>query len=178
MKWPDSSKMMLAFESAEVERVAEEEAEEEAAEEAPVDREERSASMAMRRPNSRSGILEAAEAACCIVVRVGMDSSYVRWSRAEGKSKTRTWRSGWEKVAKDSLVGAIVRDVGTDLDLLNSKSPVPDLYSKTPSGFSNPRSGFGDQYSTMPPSSQDTTQSYRSLKAMRCTTLRCSPWTA
>lgn len=67
MKWPDSSKMTFAFESAVVE--SGEELDEE------VDDEERSDSMATRRPNSRSGILEAVEAACCIVVRVGMDSS-------------------------------------------------------------------------------------------------------
>lgn len=72
MKWPDSSKMMLAFESGDVERDVEEEAEEE---EVEVDGEERSDSRAMRRPNSRSGILEDVEAACCMVVRVGRDSS-------------------------------------------------------------------------------------------------------
>lgn len=67
MKWPDSSKITFAFESAVVE--SGEEFDEE------VDGEERSDSMATRRPNSKSGILEAMEAACCIVVRVGMDSS-------------------------------------------------------------------------------------------------------
>lgn len=59
--------MTFAFESVVVESGAELDEE--------VDGEERSDSMAMRRPNSRSGILEATEAACCIVVRVGTDSS-------------------------------------------------------------------------------------------------------
>lgn len=71
----------------------------------------------------------------------------------------------------DSCVGEIVRDVGMDLDFLNSKRPVALLYSKTLSGFSNSRSALGDQYSTMPLSSQETTQSYLSLNAMRWTML-------
>lgn len=76
-------------------------------------------------------------------------------------------------MANDSFVGEIVMDVGTDLDFLNSNSPVAPLNSNTLSGFSNSRSGFGDQYSTIPPSSQETTQSYLSLKAMRWTMLLC-----
>lgn len=69
MKYPDSSNMTLALERAVVESGEDEDEDEE------VEGEKRSDSMATRRPNSRSGILEAVEAACCIVVRVGMDSS-------------------------------------------------------------------------------------------------------
>lgn len=74
-------------------------------------------------------------------------------------------------------MGEMVRDVGTDLAFLNSKRPVEDLYSKTLSGLENSRSGFGDQYSTIPPSSQETTQLYLSLKAIRWTMLRWRFWT-
>lgn len=44
-----------------------------------------------------------------------MDSSYVRWSFAVGKSNIRIRRSGCEIVAKDSPVGEMVNEMGTDL---------------------------------------------------------------
>ena len=74
--------------------------------------------------------------ACCISVIVAKDSSYVRYSFPVANSKTRTFRSGNEKVANLWPDGEMVIDAAALFDFLISKRSVELFNVKTLSGFS------------------------------------------
>ncbi|KXT11943.1 hypothetical protein AC579_998 [Pseudocercospora musae] len=111
----------------------------------------------MRLPNSigsKGSVLNVP--ACCMSLIVATLSSL-----PEAKSKTRTLRSGKEKVANCSPEGDTVIEHGTDFDFLNSNRFVLLFISKTLEGFSYEPEGC--QYSIIPLSSADKTQSYAAL---------------
>src|SRR5271155_2441586 len=141
MKLPDSSKMMFTLRW--------------------VDWPSTSRSVAILRPNSVSSSFASAVPACCMAVIVSRDSSYDRYILPVLKSNTRILRSGNEYVANCCPEGDMVIHDGADLAFFKSNKLVEDFILKTVSGFS--KLSRGVQYSIMPDSSAETTQSYTGL---------------